>query len=91
MKLLVALRDSKTGTFLGPMVAATPGEAERKYQEILEGPGTLVQKFPRDFPLYHVGNYDEFTGELIPLCDDAGNKQLPRLLLEAGQFLTKEV
>lgn len=88
MRLLLALRDVKTGRFLAPVTASTPGEAERIYTEILQQPGTIVQKHPRDFPLYQIGLYDDVTGEVFPLVDDHGEAALPRLLLDAGQFLT---
>lgn len=90
MRLLLALRDSKTGRFLAPVTASTPGEAERIYIEILQQPGTIVQKHPRDFPLYQLGEYDDLTGEVFSLVDDRGERALPRLLLDAAQFLTPE-
>lgn len=88
MRLLLALRDSKTGRFLAPVTASTPGEAERIYIEILQQPGTIVQKHPRDFPLYQIGEYDDETGEVYPMVDDHGDRALPRLMLDAGQFVT---
>lgn len=86
MRMLVALRDVRTGSFLSPMCVATPGEAERSYTEILRSE-TIVGKYPNDFPLYEVGKYDEFSGQVYPLVDDSGKVQLPRLLLEAAQLL----
>lgn len=82
MRMLLALRDTKTGSFLAPITAATPGEAERTYFEILSQKGTVVEKHPRDFPLYEIGRFDEFTGQVYPLVDDEGKAALPRLLLD---------
>ena len=87
MKLLLALRDMKTGAFLAPLWATTPGEAERTYREILFSEGTLVGKHPHDFPLYEIGKYDETTGQVYPLMDEAGHLVLPRVMLEAGQLI----
>lgn len=86
MKILLALRDSKTGRFLAPLTAGTPGEAERTYMEILTQPGTIVNKYPRDFPLYEIGRYDDETGQVSPLYSDSGVVEAPRLLLDAGQL-----
>lgn len=87
MKMLLALRDVKTGSFLAPLTATTPGEAERTYLEILRSEGTLVRKHPNDFPLYEIGKYDEFTGQVFPLFQADGTTLAPpRLLLEAAQF-----
>lgn len=86
MRMLIALRDTKTGSFLAPLTASTPGEAERTYGEILSSQNTIVGKHPGDFPLYEIGKFDEFTGQVYPLCDDAGIGVLPRLLLDAGQL-----
>jgi len=80
MRMLLALRDEKTGTFLAPVTAATPGDAERWYSEVLTQPGTLVSKHPRDFPLFEIGQFDEVQGLVIPLDGP------PRLLVTAGQL-----
>lgn len=79
-KILVALRDVRTGVFLAPLVVATPGEAERKYEEVLKSEGTLVSRFPLDFPLYELGRYNEDTGVVEPLANG------PRLLINAEQL-----
>jgi len=86
MKMLLALRDVKVGSFLAPVCVMTPGEAERWYGEVLRS-DTIVGKHPHDFPLYEIGRYDEVVGQVYPLVNDAGEPQLPRLLLDAGQVL----
>lgn len=91
MKILLALRDVRTGSFLAPLTATTPGEAERTYLEILGQQGTLIAKHPSDFPLYEIGKYDEFTGEVFPLQSVDGKVLAPRLLIDAAQLnLLKE-
>lgn len=87
MKLLIALRDIKTGAFLAPLTATTPGEAERTYSEILRNEQSIIGKHPNDFPLYEIGRFDEQTGDVYPLVSEDGIRQLPRLLLEAGQLI----
>lgn len=87
MKLLIALRDVKTGAFLAPLTATTPGEAERTYGEILRNEQSIIGKHPQDFPLYELGRFDEQTGQVYPLVREDGEVALPRLLLESGQLL----
>lgn len=86
MKMLVAIRDEKTGAFLAPVPQSTPGEAERWYTTVVRTPGNIISQFPGDFPLYEVGTFDEFTGTVAPLLDKQGNAQLPRLLVTAAQL-----
>lgn len=87
MKLLFALLDVKTETFLAPMAAVTRGEAERSYVQILQTEGTLVNKCPGDFPLYEIGSFDERTGVVSPLCTSEGVMVLPRLLIDSATVL----
>lgn len=87
MKMLLALRDVRTGSFLAPLTATTPGEAERTYLEILGSQGTLIAKHPRDFPLYEIGKYDEFTGQVFPLVNEDGSVAAARVLVEAASLI----
>lgn len=77
----------KVGTFLAPITAATPGEAERVYSSLLSNAGAgLIHSHPRDFPLYEIGSYDEVSGLVSPLVADDGRIQPPRMLLSAEQL-----
>lgn len=87
MKILVALRDAKTGAFYSPMCCTNESEAARTYGDLLEKGPELITKHPADFPLYEVGKYDEQTGEVFPLFNQNGNVAPPRLLIDAGQVL----
>lgn len=86
MRLLLALQDVKTARFMAPVAVMTLGEAERWYQEVLETPGTVVSKHPRDFPLYLIGTYDDEQGQVDCNRSDAGERQVPRLLFTSDQF-----
>lgn len=93
MKILVALLDVKTETFLAPMAVVTRGEAERVYVEILRSAETIVGKHPNDFPLYEIGTYDERTGQVSPLMAEGNGFAVPpRMLCDAAtvQQLRKE-
>lgn len=87
MRMLIAMRDVRTGSFLAPMTVATPGEAERTYLEILRNEAILIGKYPNDFPLYEIGKFDEFTGEVYWLCNEDGSRAAPRVLIDAAQLL----
>lgn len=86
MKMLVALRDSKTGAFLPPLVVSSPGEAQRTYEDVLARGPSLITNHPGDFPLYEVGKFDDQTGEVFPLFHDNGAVAPARLMIDAGQL-----
>lgn len=87
MRLLMALRDVKTGVFLAPMTATNESEAGRIYADLLQKGPALITEHSGDFPLYEIGKYDEQTGEVFPLFTQTGSVAPPRLLLDAGQVL----
>lgn len=87
MKMLVALRDAKTGSFYSPMCCVNESEAARTYGDLLQNGPDLITKHPQDFPLYEVGKFDEVTGEVFPVFNQSGNVAPPRLLVDAGQVL----
>lgn len=68
MKLkLYAIHDAAVKEFLGVEPARTHGEAERKFKTNINDPqmGNL-NKYPENFGLYHVGDYDTETGVIAP-------------------------
>lgn len=61
--ILVSLKDTKSGIFTPPIPFRSTGEARRAYSEaILKDP--MLSKYPEDFELYHVGDWDNETGEI---------------------------
>lgn len=61
--ILVSLKDTKSGIFTPPIPFRSTGEAKRAYSEaILKDP--MLAKYPADFELYHVGDWDNETGEI---------------------------
>lgn len=87
MRLLLALRDVKTGSFLAPMTAVNESEAARTYVDLLQNGPPLITNHTGDFPLYEIGKYDEQTGEVFPLFTQGGSVAPPRLLVDAAQVL----
>lgn len=87
MRIMVALRDVKTGAFLAPITAANESEAGRIYSDLVQKGPALIVEHSADFPLYEVGKFDESTGEVFPVFTQSGSVAPPRLLLDAGQVV----
>ena len=67
--ILVSLKDIKSGVFTPPIPFRSVGEARRAYMEaILKDP--MLSKYPDDFELYHVGDWDNETGEIASYGDE---------------------
>lgn len=65
LKMFV-VRDSKADTYLLPFTARTHGEAERSFQKASLDPQSEISKFPEDYDLYYLGEYDELSGKISP-------------------------
>lgn len=61
-----SIHDSKAEAFMQPFFAPTMGIAERSFQEACRNPETPMAKYPADFSLWVVGEFDEATGTLSP-------------------------
>lgn len=59
---LYALKDTKAGTFGPVMLALNDGHMGRTVVESFRGSGHTVEKYPGDFDLYQVGEYDQESG-----------------------------
>ena len=59
--------DSKAERFLRPFFAENTAVALRSFQELIRTHDHQFNKFPEDYALFHIGSYDEKTGELTPL------------------------
>ena len=62
-----SIRDAKAEVFNTPFFNKTHGEAERNFQQLVKDEKSLVSKYPEDYDLYHLGNYDDRTGVFYPL------------------------
>lgn len=67
MNKLFSIRDTKSGHFGKPIVAPHQAPLIREFTEAVNDPKTIYSKFPADFDLYEVGDFDQNTGLLIPL------------------------
>lgn len=65
-KKLYTVRDVKTGIYEVPLAQISHGEAERTFQSLLKDSNSKISKYPEDFELYYLGDYDNLTGTVIP-------------------------
>lgn len=62
---LFAIRDRALGAFMQPWVAQTPGQATRMFQDELANREGPMHKHPDDYDLYHIGEFNQQTGQLV--------------------------
>jgi len=74
-----SIRDSKSEIFNTPFFQKTHGEAERTFRQVVSNPDSMPGKYPEDYDLYYLGDYDDQTGLLAPL-------QTPQHLIKAVQL-----
>lgn len=64
---MFSVRDTKTEIYGPPFYSITHGEAERSFRQLANDPQSKVNKFPEDFDLYHIGEFDDETGKIEAL------------------------
>jgi hypothetical protein len=77
-----SLRDSKSEIFNAPFYKHTHGEAERDFKSLVNDEKSMVNKYPEDYDLYHLGEYDDNTGKITPL-------DTPQHLCKAVQLINQ--
>lgn len=66
MVKVFSIYDSKVEAFGRPFFAPTIGAAMRDFGASVENPESLHHRFPGDFSLFELGEFDEFSGKLAP-------------------------
>lgn len=63
-KKIFSIRDSKAGIFHQPFFKNSHGEAERDFNALVntDNPNGMINKYPEDFDLYYLGEYDDVLG-----------------------------
>lgn len=64
---IFSIRDQKSEVYNTPFYQKTHGEAERNFQQLVSDDKSTISKFPEDFDLYYLGEYDDNTGVTKPL------------------------
>lgn len=57
-----SIRDSKAELFNQPFHKNTHGEAEREFDRLVKDTNSFVHKYPDDFDLYYIGEFDDQKG-----------------------------
>ena len=57
------IRDSKGEFYSPPFLQKTHGEAERSFKQLVQDQRSQVSKFPEDYDLYYIGEFDDNTGK----------------------------
>jgi hypothetical protein len=65
MKIL-SVFDTKGNSHYPPQIAKTTEEGRRQFAMTCENKETMLHKFPADFILKEIGEWDEVEGYLIP-------------------------
>ena len=63
---LFCVRDQKIGAFNEPFPCVTEGAALRSFQSAVEAGDGDVGKYPADFDLYCIGEFDREAGIVLP-------------------------
>lgn len=77
---MYSIRDAKAEVYNSPFYQKTHGEAERNFRQLIHDEKSMVAKYPEDYDLYYLGEYDDNTG-LIKALDT------PQHVAKAIQFL----
>lgn len=61
-----AIWDEKASCYLQPAFHPTKGLAIREFTDIVKNPGNPINKYPGDFTLFEIGEYDNENAKLLP-------------------------
>lgn len=62
---LFAVKDMKAQIFHRPTVSASVAEATRSWELVANESESVISKFPHDFRLFHIGDFNTESGFLV--------------------------
>lgn len=80
--ILVAVKDQKADVYLRPNFQSNLADALRSWETVANEGESMITKFPNDFRLHHLGDFDAASGVLTVLDS-------PRDLGSASDFSRK--
>lgn len=83
-KKLFSVYDSKTEAYLPPLAYKTKAEALREFEQAAQSPQSNIGKYPTDYSLFELADFNEDTAEIIP-------HKIPLLLSNASEFISKSL
>lgn len=66
---VLAVRDMKAGIYHRPFFQQTKAEAMRSFELTANEGDHIISKFPNDFRLHVIADFDTDTGRITPLSD----------------------
>jgi len=63
-QMLFCIHDSKAHFFAPPFTSENCNTALRLFKSAFDDPTTQIHKFPEDFSLHYLGEYDTSTSEI---------------------------
>lgn len=63
----VSIRDAKSELFSQPLFFQATGQALRAFSDAVNDEKSDYYRHPEDYSIWHLGNFDDTTGTLIPL------------------------
>lgn len=75
--------DSKAKTYHTPFFLKQDGQAIRAFLDLVNNPQTDIAKYPEDFSLFKLGQFDDETGCIYP------DEKVP-CLVRAWELVNKE-
>lgn len=89
MKLQIfAIKDRAIAAFMQPFFAPSIGGALRAFQDAMNDGSTPMNKHPDDYDLWHLGEWDDQSGEFV--CETGLAKDpLPTQLAMGKNMITR--
>jgi hypothetical protein len=81
---IYSIHDAKAEYFTQPFFKKTHGEAERDFTQLVNDEKSQLHKFPEDYDLYYLGEYDDNTGKMTPI-------DTPQHIIKAIQIRSKSM
>jgi len=83
MYVMCSVYDNKARLFSAPFTSMTEDTAIRDFTRAVVDTHQMVDKFPADYELHLLGNFNEQSGEIEPV-------NIPKLLAKGADYLVKE-
>lgn len=83
---LFSVYDVKSEVFQPPIFCHNVGHALRVLTDMLQRSDTMMSRFPVDYKVYHVGEFDDVSGVLYQL-EDTG---IPKYICELKDLVKSE-
>lgn len=80
MQKIFTVHDSKAQAYLPPFYMRTKGEAIRAFETTVKDTNSQFNKYPHDYTLVELGEFDDNTGSIISL-------PAPLIISNASEFL----